>query len=140
MKGEYIGTFSGVKGTPQPFFETMGRKAYGIVRTYGEDYDGPWVQEHRVEACIEKADVVSSELPNGLHAPCIDIDVPIRAIPSSTPDHWHLYIEKPMTWWKYKRLLRALVAAGVVEKGYYQASKARKGTHVRLPWVKKASA
>lgn len=133
----YIGTFQGVKGEPNMFFNTMGRVTYAVTRISMTDGYDTWREERRVPTSTADADVISSELGNGMHAPAIDIDVPIRAIPSSTPDHWHLYIEKAMTWRQYKRILRALVAAGVVEPGYYKASKGRGGTHLRLPWIKK---
>ena len=42
-----------------------------------------------------------------------------------------------MTWEQYVAILEALANAGVVEQGYYRASLLRKGTHLRLPWVRK---
>ena len=123
-------------------FQTFGRLTYKVTEELGCDYDGPYT-EYRL-ACSDAADsgLISSELrerENGkkMHMPAIDVDMPIRVVPSSTLGHFHLYIDKPMTWWRYKRLLRALVAAGIVEKGYYKASVARKATHLRLPWYKK---
>lgn len=129
----YVGTYFGKRGEVQPHFETLGRKTYAVIVD-------AWNVQHRKPAGKHEADLISSELPSGQHAPVIDIDLPIRAIASTTDDHWHLYIDKPMSWRKYKRLLRALVAAGVVEKGYYRASKERGGTQVRLPWVEKVAA
>ena len=123
--------------TNTDFFSDMGRITHKVLTEMRADYGGPYEVEVRKVAPVHEADVVSSRLPNGRHAPAIDIDVPIRAVESSTPDHWHLYIEHEMSWRQYKRILRALVAAGVVEKGYYKASKARGGTHLRLPWVTK---
>lgn len=72
-----------------------------------------------------------------LHAPVIDIDFPIAVIPSSTPGHFHLYIEKQMTWPQYERILDALRGANVIEEGYYHASCNRKATYVRKPDVVK---
>lgn len=129
----YLGTYEGERGEPQVFFNDFNRKTFKIER----DEDG---MEARTESPISDSDVISSELPDGMHAPVIDLDLPIRAIPSSTPDNWHLYIEKAMTWEQYLALLWAFVEAGLVEQGYYEASKARGGTHVRLPWVKKPKA
>lgn len=77
--------------------------------------------------------------PPGHHTVAIDVDWPVRAIPSSTPGHYHLWIDcPPMPWWRYRRLLRALKQAGVIEPGYYSAAVARRATHLRLPWVRKA--
>lgn len=77
------------------------------------------------------------EVENGWHTVMLDIDMPVRVVPSSTEGHCHLYIDKPMPWWRYRRLLRALKAAGIIEPGYYSASIARRATHLRLPWVQK---
>ena len=73
----------------------------------------------------------------GFHTVAIDVDVPVRVLKSSTHDHYHLLIDVPMPWWKYRRLLRALMEAGIIERGYYSASLRREGTFLRLPWVKK---
>lgn len=82
---------------------------------------------------IARANLISSQLPDGRHAPVFDVDLPCAAIRSTTPGHYHLYIEKPMSWRKYKRLLRALYKAGVIERGYYTASVARRASYVRKP-------
>lgn len=81
------------------------------------------------------ANLVSSRLdPEGkLHMPVLDLDFPASLVPSSTPGHFHLYIDKEMDWKTYERLLKALSDAGVIERGYYKASKARKATYVRIP-------
>lgn len=126
----YLGSFSSERHEPDPTFDLGGRRALAIIQSA----DG----EVRTDAAIEEADVVSSELGNGLHAPCIDVDVPMRIVPSTTPGHGHLYIDVAMDWEQYIAILEALAAAGVVERGYVMASEFRKGTHVRLPWVKKA--
>jgi hypothetical protein len=71
------------------------------------------------------------------HAPVLDIDVPSEWVPSSTPGHAHLYIDVPMTWWRYKRLLKAMAKAGIIEDSYVKVSIARGHTDVRVPWLKK---
>lgn len=126
---EYLGTFSSERGEPDPTFDTGGRPTLAIEKRV----DG----EHRIPADPADADVVSSDLGNDMHAPCIDIDIPIRVIPSTTPGHGHLYIDMPVTWDHYLDILHALAAARIVEPGYVMASECRKATHVRLPWVKK---
>ena len=72
-----------------------------------------------------------------MHRPMLDLDFPATLIPSTTEGHFHLYLDKPMTWRKYKRLLRALGEAGIIEHGYMQASLERGYSSLRLPWVKK---
>jgi hypothetical protein len=58
-------------------------------------------------------------------------------IPSSTPGHFHLVIERAMTWRSYKRLLKAMTRAGLLEKGFTTMAIRRGYTSVRVPWVKK---
>lgn len=72
-----------------------------------------------------------------MHLPVIDIDLPCKLIPSSTEGHFHLYIDHPMPWGQYVELLAALAFAGIVEKGYVNASERRGQTFVRKPGVKK---
>lgn len=108
------------------------RKFYTDVKWQDEYGAAGW---SRVEAKkIQDAEVVSSEIHDNLHAPALDIDVPAWLIPSSTEGHSHLYIDCPMTWRQYKKLLKALAKSGVVEKGYVKASIRRKHTALRVPW------
>lgn len=72
-----------------------------------------------------------------MHAPVLDIDFPIRAVESSTHGHFHLFMDRSMTWAQYKKLLNALVEAEIIEPGYRDASLERGYTAVRLPHVTK---
>jgi len=94
-------------------------------------------REHREQVGRFEANLVSSKLEDGRHAPAIDLDLPCELIPSSTEGHYHLLIDKPMKWWRYRILLRALVFAGLVEKRYYRHSMNRGMTMLRLPWYHK---
>lgn len=86
----------------------------------------------------ELPNLVGSLLENGNHAPVIDIDHNVYVIPSSTPGHFHLYIDVEMGTEQYDRMLWAMVEAGVVGRGYYRHSMEERGqTTVRLPWVRK---
>ena len=131
VASDYVGKFDGERGEPGEIPGGLDRVTYRV-----EQADGV---ERRTRAPIAESDVVSSELFGDLdsHAPCIDLDVPAVLVPSSTPGHSHLYIDVPMTWEQYEAILTALADAGVMEQGYYRASKLRKGTHLRLPWVRK---
>lgn len=73
------------------------------------------------------------------HKLVIDLDLPAQLIPSSTPGHFHLYVDHEMDEGVYMELLAALGKAGLVEPGYVRASHERKLTAVRLPWVHKPS-
>lgn len=77
------------------------------------------------------------QVQDGWHTVMLDIDQPVRLVPSTTPGHWHLYIDVAMPWWRYRYLLKALKIAGIIEDGYYRASVKRGFTSLRLPWVKK---
>jgi hypothetical protein len=59
--------------------------------------------------------------------------------PSSTEGHFHLFIDKEMTWDHYRDLLCALAAVGIVEQKYVNATIDRGFSAVRLPWIKKAA-
>lgn len=111
------------------------KRTFWISTTLKDSYRGD--REIRTREPETTATLVSSLLENGMHAPTLDIDITSRLLQSSTTDHYHLYIDHPMTWRKYKRLLRALYRAGLIEKGFYKLSKQRKATFVRKPGVLK---
>lgn len=110
----------------------------------GVDYNGDeYMQDHvekpPVVGLEHGANVVSSLLTNGKHAPAIDVDVKARLVPSSTPGHSHLYIDHEMPWDDYLLLLRVLTQVGVVQKGFYDSAVRRGTTLLRLPHVKKVA-
>lgn len=90
---------------------------------------------------LETANVVTSLDASGYgHYPVLDLDLPARLLPSSTPGHGHLYIDRLLRWEQYAVLLDALGEAGILQPGYVSASKKRGHTAVRLPWVSKPAA
>lgn len=94
----------------------------------------------RIECAVDdpEATLVSSKIVGyELHAPTIDIDLPCQLIPSATPDHYHLLIEKVMTWDQYQKFLDVMVEVGLVEKGYVKASKRDGYSAIRIPGVLK---
>lgn len=93
--------------------------------------------EANVVTSLIKGTDVPGDKYSGLHNPVIDIDVPVHLVPSSTPGHGHLYVEKPMPWSDLKKLLEVMVEVGLVEPGYLGASDKRGHTCVRLPGMKK---
>lgn len=86
---------------------------------------------------VDVAELVSSEVGHGIHMPVLDLDVPHHVVASTTPGHSHLYVDVPMTWQQYKRLLTTLASVGVIEPGYAAISLARGRTEVRVPWLRK---
>ena len=97
------------------------------------------LDEVRLRVPLDEANLVASLRGDGLHSPAFDIDSPVHVIPSSTPGHHHLYLERPITWRTYRRLLRALHRAGYVESGVYWRSLDRGATFLRLPWIRKTA-
>lgn len=83
------------------------------------------------------ANLLGSMRDDGMHCPVIDIDIPCRYVPSTTPGHGHLYIDHPMTWKSFKAIMRAMENAGVVQSGYRKYSEQRGQAFVRPQWVKK---
>lgn len=59
------------------------------------------------------------------HYPVLDIDLDCWLIPSKTAGHHHLVIDRPMTWRRYKKLLKALMKAGIIEREWYKTCKYR---------------
>jgi hypothetical protein len=80
-----------------------------------------------------EADLVASKTLGGKHAPTLDIDMPCRLVPSSTPGHFHLYIDMEMSEKHYKKLLAVLVEVGIVEEGFAQMLERKGATFVRMP-------
>lgn len=110
------------------------------VGTFRAEYGSDFASETRFfTENLEDAAVVTSLVEDKVnrHRPVIDIDLPIQVIPSSTRGHFHLYIDKEMSWDTYLHLLHALVYAGIVEEGYLHAAERRGFTAVRLPWITK---
>jgi hypothetical protein len=78
--------------------------------------------------------------PEQLHQVVVDIDHAAHLVSSSTPDHWHLYVEIPggVPQSAYFDWLRASAKIGLLQQGYVDASIARGHSDLRLPWVTKA--
>lgn len=94
------------------------------------------------EACsLDDANIITSEVIGqpGIHKFAIDVDLPVMAVPSTQPGHWHLYIDKQIEWSTYVKLLTALAEAGIIEVGYARASITRGYTSLRPPWVPKTT-
>lgn len=122
--------------TGQEIVETIGpRGVYRTVTpisdsTYGEDPD-------RVPSEHGYATLVGSKLENGNHMPAIDLDLPCALVPSSTPGHFHLYINKEMSYGQMLNIIQAMTDAGVVQPGFNRFSRERGESFVRYPGVTK---
>lgn len=113
----------------------LAARRFYIVRV-----DAPEYRAVEVECVEENATLVSSQIAGSqLHAPALDLDVPAYLVQSSTPGHSHLYLDVPMSWWRYRLMLWALALAGVLEPGYYKASVRRRASYLRRPGVTKTT-
>jgi hypothetical protein len=118
---------------------------FSFVPTEDKVYE-PGIDREVVD--LSDANVVSSLFKSSCtggektqrHAVLLDIDYPAHLVASSTPDHYHLYLEPPggVEHEKYMNLLAVLRDCGIIEKGYADVSIARGHSDLRLPWVTKA--
>lgn len=123
--------------------DAFGRKYY-VIEKLNDSGVTPENDERRPCSKTE-ANLVSSKTTDlkgiyegaPLHRPVIDLDIPCRLIPSSTPGHYHLYIDHPVPQDKYLAMIQAMADAGVVQPFYAEAAKLRGATFVRPEWVKK---
>lgn len=107
---------------------------------YGEAEDSRKIVETVEEATVVTSETEEPSLRNHWepkHKPVLDIDLPVIAVPSSTPGHHHLFIDKEMTWEDYLKLLTVLAEVGIIEQGYLGAAEMREHTAVRLQGVSK---
>lgn len=106
--------------------------AVGDVRTETRDLDAANVVTSKMQPYV-----IHDDSGEEWHRPVLDLDLDAKLLPSSTPGHFHLYIDSPMRWDTYVALLEALADAEILERGFVDASITRKHTAVRLPWVRK---
>ena len=89
------------------------------------------------DAGLYDANVITSEYLAGYHYPIIDLDMDAALLPSSTPGHHHLYIDKLLSYDQLVRLLEVMVQVGIVQAGILEGVKKRGYATLRLPHVKK---
>jgi hypothetical protein len=118
-------------------FAKLESKPWG--KKYGtDDEERTWSDD--LSECNLVSSKVDPELFGlGMHMPALDIDFQAHLLPSSTSGHFHLYLDKPMTWNNYLYLLKALAAVGILESGFLAAARRREATYLRLPHIPKQS-
>lgn len=82
------------------------------------------------------AELVCSDIKNseGLaHRPVIDLDFECQLIPSGTPGHHHLYIDKTISKRDMGRLLDVMAEIGLVQIGFRDSFHRRGYSAVRHP-------
>lgn len=108
-----------------------------------DDEDGLDVEKLIEELPLGNSNSVSSKIKNepfapaGWHLPVLDFDFNVWASESSTPGHYHVILDKPMSWEKYKKLLEVMADCGLLEQGFLNASIEREASWVRTPWTDK---
>lgn len=83
-----------------------------------------------------EAEVVCSDLPGSggfVHKPVIDLDFECQLVPSATPGHYHLYLDRTVFSEDLFRLLEVMSDIGLVERGYFRNSVRRGYAAVRHP-------
>lgn len=106
-----------------------------------ESFDSSYDDERKI-AGWENANLISSYAytrADGveMHTPIIDLDIEHMIVPSTTPGHGHLYINKEITYNQYLSLLEKMAECGIVQRGIVGQCQKYKGTTVRLPHIKK---
>ena len=104
--------------------------AFGRLLHHHPDQISPWPGEQMGDAkpspmSAEEANVVSSLLTNGNHAPALHLKVPALAVPTPTYNDGrgsNLYIDHEVTWPQYRKLLHVLAEVGLVDRGYADLS------------------
>lgn len=86
---------------------------------------------------MSEADVSGSLLEDGTHATILDLDFDHVYVQSSENGHAHLYLNIPISKFRWFVLMCALRYAKVVEQGFFMWSLRRGQNFARLPWVKK---
>ena len=74
------------------------------------------------------------------HGVVVVLTQPAFLVPSSTAGHFHLYLNKALSWADYRKLLKALRRCDVIEDGFYRLSLQRGQTFLRPPGVLKQPA
>lgn len=93
----------------------------------------------KLRAKLLETEVITSRKPSHdeKHLPIFDIDHSVLSWETTTPGHYHLVIDRPMSESHYLYLLDAMVKVGLVQEGYARASRKRKAAWLRMPWTKK---
>jgi hypothetical protein len=71
------------------------------------------------------------------HAPIIDLDFAHHYVATTQDGHAHLYLDVPISKWRWVALMTGLYLGGVIEKGYFIWSLRRGGNFARRPGVAK---
>jgi hypothetical protein len=123
----------------------MRLRTYKTEKELIDDGYDRWTRETRFEVPASDATLVGSMCGTALdvdgrpgpgekfHYPLFDLDYGAVLHDSRTPGHYHLYLDRPIKWRAFKRVLRAMRKAGLIEDGFYKMTKKRGQAFLRVP-------
>lgn len=134
----------------QPVNTEVIHRAYAVADLKAKPGDGYGTKTKLLPDKIETANLITSvvhplefqlgvngnplfDVNFGMHVVTLDIDAPCTVVPSAQPGHYHLFIDKKITWSHYKNIMSALMSGGIVETGYAEAATKTGFTAVRIP-------
>lgn len=128
-----------------PAFAGSLEKAYSegvdIQDTTGETNDSDAFgyvldEDHLLEG--REVNVVSSKIVGkNRHKILLDLDFDAALIPTSTPGHFHLYIDKTLTPTEYEEFLNVCLSIGLIAGGNMNQWNNHQKQYLRLPHVRK---
>lgn len=86
------------------------------------------------------ANLISSKTVDGKQLPIIDLDFPHEYVPSTQAGHGHLYLNVPISNFRFLLLMTGLYLGKQIELGYYIWSLRRGGNFARPLGVEKTEA
>ncbi|KKR09437.1 MAG: hypothetical protein UT43_C0009G0009 [Parcubacteria group bacterium GW2011_GWC1_39_29] len=63
----------------------------------------------------------------------LEVEFPIQLIPSTTPRHYHLYLDRKISWEQYMLVLKSAYETGIINRGFYEMSIKNGQSMVLLP-------
>lgn len=98
----------------------------------------PEDRDHIPTENLDEANVISSKVKGTTrHKVIIDLDFDAALLPSSTPGHHHLYLDKELTAPQMEQLIYCLYEVGIIAQGNINQWHRFKALFLRLPWIKK---
>ena len=71
--------------------------------------------------------------PDGGLTSILEVEFPIQLIPSTTPRHYHLYLDRKISWEQYMLVLKSAYETGIINRGFYEMSIKNGQSMVLLP-------
>lgn len=108
------------------------RRAHLINDNYKEHKEYQEVGCHPADA-----NIITSRTFDDMHVIQLDLDIEHYYVPSTTPGHGHLFINKELSWAKYANLLNVLADLEIIQNGYRDCSLKRGYSALRVPGLDK---